>query len=118
MFCLDFCVNRTQNACCQDDQLHHHTSFHTVLYTSNSYVSKYQLLSLKCSLALKTPTRCNKTLNNILAFRTCVLINNCDSKICFEVKDLFVSNEEKMYLDMGTVLNINHWPVSIIQGTF
>jgi hypothetical protein len=38
-------------------------------------------------------------------------------KICFEAKELSVSNEEKTYLDMGTVLNINHWPDTVIQET-
>ena len=33
-----------------------HTSFHTLRHTSNSSVSKYQLLSLKCRLVPKTPT--------------------------------------------------------------
>lgn len=60
----------------------------------------------------------NQILNNNHSVRTYISISNCDLKFCFEVKDLYITHEKKMYLDMGTARNINHPSVIVIQQTF
>lgn len=47
--------------------------------------------------------------------RTYISISNCDLKFCFEVKDLYITHEKELYLDMGKASNINHPSVMLIQ---